>query len=318
VEVFEIKLHKHENADNLEVVFVDGYPSCVRKGQFKDGDLAYFIPPDNIVPDTPEFEFLVGKRHIKARKLRGVPSFGLIMPAPAGANVGDDVAQQLGIVHYEPPLSGGNTGGEIEKGPHGYIPHYDLDSFRKYSKLFVEGEPVWASEKCHGAQGKFKYDSTEGRMFAGSKKEWKKFDPENLWWKALTYTPTVEKFCRNHANLTLFGEVVGQVQKGFDYGVPKGECRILGFDIFTPTGWMNPADTYNLAMTEGLPWVPIILKDFPYNFDKLIGIAESKSNVPGANHISEGLVVSPKIERNDYKLGRVKLKIVSMAYLERK
>jgi hypothetical protein len=126
----------HPNADKLEIIPVEGYQAVVAKGQFKIGDLAYYIPPDSIVPDRPEYAFLwgnatfetgvpVSKRRITAKKLRGEWSEGLLMPWPlyvcpddvtrisdiANAKigkitkkirVGDDVSGFLGITHYNP------------------------------------------------------------------------------------------------------------------------------------------------------------------------------------------------------------------------
>jgi hypothetical protein len=58
----------------------------------------------------PEFEFLKSPNHpdrtherIKAKRLRGVFSMGFLMPAPAGAAEGQDLAKDLGVYKYEEP-----------------------------------------------------------------------------------------------------------------------------------------------------------------------------------------------------------------------
>jgi RNA ligase (TIGR02306 family) len=85
IKVSEIR--KHENADSLEIAQIGGWTCCVRIGDFKVGDLAVFIEPDTLVPvDQSEFSFLAadakeGKVRIKAKRLRGVPSFGLLIHA---------------------------------------------------------------------------------------------------------------------------------------------------------------------------------------------------------------------------------------------
>jgi len=43
---------------------------------------------------------------------------GLLTPAPAGALIGDDVADYFGVTHYKPPLPL-STGGETEAPPGG-------------------------------------------------------------------------------------------------------------------------------------------------------------------------------------------------------
>src|SRR5438128_12699518 len=110
VEVVPVKLRRHENADSLSIVDIFGYTVCVRTADWKDGDFGAYIPPDSVVPDTPEFAFLAGKTRIKAKRLRGVVSFGLLMPAPPGGKIGDDVAELMGVTHYEPLIqNGGET-----------------------------------------------------------------------------------------------------------------------------------------------------------------------------------------------------------------
>ena len=54
------------------------------------------------------------------------------------------------MTHYEPPIPGERCG-EVEGGPIGlYAPKYDVESMYRYKSLFVEGEPVIATEKIHG------------------------------------------------------------------------------------------------------------------------------------------------------------------------
>lgn len=144
IRINEIQIHG--NADKLEIIPIEGYQAIVFKGQFKVGDLAYYVPPDSIVPDRPEYAFLWGgatyeggtpekKRRITAKKLRGEWSEGVLMPLvqmPSGvwslprqsmeqekilhAIEGDDVAEYLSIRHYDPPepgegtIPGGNEG----------------------------------------------------------------------------------------------------------------------------------------------------------------------------------------------------------------
>src|SRR5438046_3480508 len=107
VEVVRIeRIEKHENADTLGIVNVfGGYPCCVRLGDFKEGDLAAYIPPESVCPATEPFAFLGDHRRIKVKRLRGVYSLGLLIHAPAGSKEGDDVAAALGVTHYEPPTT---------------------------------------------------------------------------------------------------------------------------------------------------------------------------------------------------------------------
>lgn len=98
------------NSDQLSIVKVDGgYPCIFRTEEFKEGDLATYVPVDSLVPmDRSEFSFLQSASkprpvaRIKARKLRGTFSMGLLVPAPEGALEGQDVAEYFGITKYLP------------------------------------------------------------------------------------------------------------------------------------------------------------------------------------------------------------------------
>lgn len=168
VEVVPVVLEKHPNADSLSIVQVFGYTVVVKTDDWVGKDKGAYIPPDSIVPDKPEFEFLNGHRRIKAHKFRGIMSQGLLWPVSDEYNIGDEISSQLGIEHYEPPETGLSTYGDIEQGPYEGIVNvvYDLEAWYRYPHIFEDGEQVIISEKLHGC---FPLD-TRITMFDGSKK----------------------------------------------------------------------------------------------------------------------------------------------------
>ena len=323
VEVIRLgKFEKHPNADKLEVTKIFGYTICCQIGNFKEGDLAAYIPPDSVVPNTPEFAFLNGHNRIKVKKLRGIVSQGFLVPAPVGAKEGDNVAETIGVTHYDPPEPF-STGGDNEKTPAGYRPKYDVDSFFRYPNKFKEGETVVVTEKIHGASARYAW--IDGRMFCGSRTGWKREDPDNLWWKALKNHPEVETFCKAHPEITVYGEVYGQVQD-LKY---QGGVNFVTFDLLRGNEWLSHEECKALAGFWDaskdfpdekaefiLPWVPLIYIG-PYNEAYVRSLADGDSLVKGARNIREGVVVKPWVERTDPEIGRVQLKIVSDAYLEK-
>ncbi len=362
VEVVPIVLEKHPNADSLSICNVFGGYTCVlRTEDWKGVEFGAYLPPDSVVDTSrPEFAFLIpkakadGTHRVKAMKLRGVVSFGLMVPAPAQSVVGQDVAEQLGVTHYEPPMPGEQkaglvTGGEVAKAPDLNSPKYDLDAFRKYHHLLVPGEKVWITEKIHGCSARYVYDGE--KMHCGSKNEWKKeyasydhitmdwlrervinketgvvdeercvqiYDKlhnqpktQNLWWKALSQNPEVEKWCRDNPNKLLYGEVFGQVQN-LKYGVQG--LAIATFDIMSDGRWLNAQEARDAA--PNVPWVPFI-GIYDYEFDVVVAFSDGGSLWPGAQHYREGCVVKPLVERTDIHLGRLCLKCVGSTYLEK-
>lgn len=301
VEIVPVKLETHPNADSLSIVRVfDGYTVCVRTSDWEGKELGAYVPPDSIYE---------GKR-IKVKKLRGVPSMGMLLPAPIGSNVGDDVASLLGVTHYNPPEPL-NSGGDEAQAPKGYRPVYDVESLRRYAKLFEEGEPIWITEKIHGANARYCF--SDGEMHAGSRTTWKKKDYSNQWWKALKNHPEVEEFCRENPDITVYGEVYGQVQD-LKYGCGQSEVHIAVFDLLRNGEWISPQEA-RLVGWE-LPWVPYIgIREF--NLKEILALAERDTLVEGASHIAEGIVIKPLVERTDHEVGRVCMKVVSNQYLER-
>jgi hypothetical protein len=58
VEIREMFPHPDPETTSLELIRIDGYQVVVRKGQFVPGDLAVYIQPDSVVPQTEPFRFL--------------------------------------------------------------------------------------------------------------------------------------------------------------------------------------------------------------------------------------------------------------------
>jgi RNA ligase (TIGR02306 family) len=237
---------------------------------------------------------------------------GLLVPAPEGTQVGDDVADFLGVTHYEPPMSLA-MGGENEKPPPGYRPVYDVESLRRYAYVFVTGEPVFVTEKIHGANGRFAYDGVAD-YHCGSRTEWKRRSADNLWWKALRACEPLKAFLIEHEDVTVYGEVYGQVQD-LKYGAKPGEVRLAVFDLLRGGEWLDPHQARALA--PNLPWVPTIAERMPFDLEAILALAEGPSLVPGANHVREGIVVKPLVDRSDPRVHRLNLKVVGNGYLER-
>jgi hypothetical protein len=116
----------HPNADTLGLVHIGGYQCVVKKDAYKAGDLAVYIQPDSIVPQTKAFEFLWADkefpdgvvperyRRITVRRFRKEWSEGLLLPVsdvlPVNCKAtgwdyeeGQDVADIIGITHYVEP-----------------------------------------------------------------------------------------------------------------------------------------------------------------------------------------------------------------------
>lgn len=368
------EMFKHPNADSLSIVKIGGYQVVVRTTDFKIGDMAYYIPPDSVVPEIGDFAFLwadkefpVGQvpvkyRRVTVRRFRKEMSEGMLMPliGPPWVELWDiiptegmNVAEVLGITHYEPPEDPASTKGENETGPSkrqgkfwprslkGWLyflprvltfglidfngrtggtnmkppenvrPVYDVESFKHFPDEFQCGESVVLTEKIHGSNARYTFD--EGKMFCGSRNLWKSASSNCIWRKGLKQHPWIEEWCRAHKGHTLYGEIV-PTQKGYHYGCKNGDTKFFPFDVRTPEGkWVGWSDLakYELPADK---WVPV-LDQRMWSRETVLKLVDGPSTVPDANHIREGIVVRPVIEREACHLGRVQLKIVSNAFL---
>ncbi len=315
VEVVPVEVEPIPGSDHVGLVRVFGYTVVTRLDGWAPGQLGAFVPPDSLV-DTrrPEFAFLSpgagpGIVRIKAKRLRNTLSFGLLVPAPTGSVPGDDVAERLGVTHYEPPVKG-----EVSRsptapaypGPSGVVaPKYDVEAGRRYWRdVFAIGEPVVVTEKVHGANGRVVY--AEGKLHVGSRTQWKPESADCPWWRAVADDLRLGAFCRANPGWVIYGEVYGAVQD-LSYNVPKGKTRFVVFDLLRPDGgWVD----WETLITYPIPLVPFLPTAIPFDPDVIARLAEQPSLLADGKHIGEGVVVRKPV-------GRSLLKWVGASYLER-
>ncbi len=326
VEVVEVGLvEKHPNADTLGITHVHAYPVIVRLDEFKPGDKAVYIPVDSVVPaDDPRWAWLDGHCRIKAKRLRGVFSMGLLTKADPSWSVGQNVVEELRITKYEPPEPM-STSGEDESPPPGAPPMYtDIEGLRRYPDILREGEMVAITEKLHGAN--LRAFMFENALHMGSHRNWKRRVPENplqvktpIWW-LLAERMKLESKLREfpqYAHIAWYGEVYGQVQD-LRYGTSKGELCLAVFDALDlrTRAYLDWEDYERIREEIGLPRVPLLYVG-PWKPD-LVKLAEGPTTVPGADHVREGIVIRPLKEHFDDRVGRVVVKYHGEGYLTRK
>ena len=275
---------------------------------------------------------------ITVKKLRGIISMGMLLPAPEGSQVGDDVAEQLGITHYEPPsmdeLDGRRQHAGDDVGPAPpmiYAPKYDVESIYKFADCFDAGEPVYVSEKLDGQNGRFVASENGNEtikthpepgvweqrtlvtLYAGSRTEWKKKEGNSNWWRVMEDNPWIERWCYDNQDSVLYGEVFGWVQ-ALKYGAKPGQLFFRAFDVIEGMEYWD-AEKFLAELPK--EWRVPDFGVMPYDFEKLQALADGPSLIKGADHMREGIVIKPVKERKHWKLGRVMLKMVSNAYLEK-
>lgn len=305
----------HPDADKLSLMEVMGYEVCLRTQDWENGQLAVYIPPDYWVPDTEPFQFLKSDssnwQRTRTRKFRGRYSFGFLIPLPDDLKdfrEGDNAMDALGIIRYEPPES--TMAGDNESAPAGFYPKYDLENYQSFKDTLPVDAEIVATEKIHGANARYVY--TDGRMRAGSRTNWKKRDPNCMWWKAVDQNPWIEEWCTQNPDITVYGEVFGNVQN-LKYGAVGGQIFFRAFDLLQGLEWIGYDEARGLS-GDLLQWAPELYRG-PLDIEHLQGIILGNSTL--ADHMMEGCVIRPVNEMIDPSFGRVILKLVSPRYLEK-
>ena len=334
VRIDEIK--NHPNADRLDLARVGGYQCIVGKRTYDSGDLAVYIPEAAIVPadvcaTLGLLEKLAGKNkdRVKAVRLRGIVSQGLLHPLGVGRlagmtklSEGDDVIDILGIKKYEPPIPV-SMSGQVKKclwGTRGF----DVENFKRYPDLIPAGTRVQLTEKLHGTFCGICYDPENGwAVFSkglGSQHLAFKLDDKenqlkNLYVKTFyavkdKLEAVVEK--KGESKLFIFGEIFGQGVQDLHYGV-KPDLAI--FDINEDDEWLDPKTVKAIADDVGLRTVPVVYEG-PFNPDSG---HQAGQTLLDADHIREGVVVRPLHPYRCEETGmRAMVKMVSDDYLFRK
>jgi RNA ligase (TIGR02306 family) len=259
---------------------------------------------------------------MKAVRLRGQLSFGLLIPVPdefRDLPAGSCVMEAMGIRRYEPPARNMNPGVDDTlphaEWPQVHAPKFDLEDLRKYEHLFQPGDRVYVTEKLHGGNGRVVWHN--GRLYAGSRTRWLNTEIRSLWTRAMLdgeNAPRILELCQAHPEVVFYGEVFGPVQE-LRYGLKDPE-----FAIFAATErgeWWQSEKLFNQTGRFDALEVPALFAG-GYNRETIAALAEQDTDISTApkGHMKEGVVIVAEPPRNDPNIGRVALKLISNRYWE--
>lgn len=332
VKVRRLIVGEHPNADLLELGQVDDYRVVIAKGVFHTGDLAVYIPEQSIVPSEIITALgLDGKlagaenNRVKAIKLRGELSQGLIYrpePWPETWVEGHDVADELGIVKWEPPIPI-SMAGDVERAPADGIfrTYTEIENIKGFPGVLIDGEEVIMTEKLHGTC--LVCGLINGQRAISSKGIAHNYlmlreSATNVYWRAAAQFGLFEKleaFLRDDGReqVIIFGEILGV--QDLKYGLSSGQISFRAFDLFTQEGFADIDAFEAFGERYEVPRVPILYRG---PFSKEVMLTHTSGTSTLAAHLREGVVIRPVHERDDRDTGRVIFKSVSDAYLLRK
>ena len=325
----KVKIEPHPDADKLELASVSGYNCIVGKGQFKTDDYAVYIPENSVVPDDvlEELELtgrLAGskKNRVKAIKLRGVLSQGILYPA-TGKKMdntypleGCDYSERLGITKYEPAIPA-SFSGKVRRLD--FLLPFKVENIQNYPDLFKDGEEVTFTEKLHGTLLRISHLNSEFYISSkgmGAKGLVFTEDGNTVYHRVFKqYETDLAKISDElmDEDFTVFAEVYGKGVQDLQYG---SDLDMRVFDIYSAGEFMSYEEVGGYLDGTQLEQVPLVYWG-KFSQEKLKEHTGGDSRMPGAEHIREGIVIRPVPEREHKNLGRVILKSKSEAYLLR-
>lgn len=336
VAVDEIRPHPDPETTALEMAIVKGWQCVVKKDSLKAGDLCVYFPLDSILPfhvsEAIGVTKYLSKGRVRAARLRGQPSYGLLWPVEHFTKYiydrdhtkplwtarvfeeGEDVAELLGVSKWEPPLKLNALDAET---PHPlFFTYTEIENMRNFPDIIQDGEEVLISEKIHGSNTRMAY--IDGTYMAGSHNVRLKESPDCKYWYVMSeQIRELLKDVSHMGSVILYGETFGFKVQDLHYGMKQGEIGYRAFDLSVNGRYMNYQDFERVCDKHGVQKVPLLYFG-PYSFDIIQKYADGDSVVEGADCMMEGVVVRPAIERTDPTVGRVILKYVFDRYLTRK
>ena len=340
----------HPNADRLDVARIGGWQIVVGKGDRRAGESAAYIPEQALVPEAVQKALgvegrLAGskKNRVKAIRLRGVLSQGLILPLAGeelthpetgekkSFRIGDDASAFLGITKYEPPVPV-SMEGEAYPAPF-RLPSYDVENWKSDPTAVTPGTKVLITEKLHGTLCLIVFSGEETIISSkglSAKNMGLKENEKNVYHRiSAPHLPALKKVLTarwpDAFAVGAAGEIVGRKVQDLQYGHQQPQLYLFETiwkkDETSPWDYADFSETEAIAAEAGLPSVPRLGETEcpgPNEISRAEALADGKTAVPGADHIREGVVLRTLQETRNEKGDRCVRKIVSGAYLTRK
>lgn len=331
-----LKVEKHPGADKLSVYTVYGFQVIGGLNQYQEGDLIYYVPVDSIIPNWLEeiiFKDSKVKPHngrIRQIKLRGLASQGLLINpnaipegnwAKKNSKLEEDVSSFLGILKYEPPISGPSH--TIGKGKNRNRT-YENKLFHKYNGLtalkwvptIFEGEEVVIQEKLHGTNaraGILPYEANnlwkKLKLLLGLAPKFEKcygsnnvevsakFSRKTGFYEGDIYGDTfknIDVFSKINPGEIVFGEIIGpNIQKNYTYGLTENKFILFDVKILQPDGkfkWAAPFQVESFAKERGFEVVPVLYTGV-WDKDKAYSLTFGPSVYAPVQKVREGIVI---------------------------
>jgi tRNA-binding EMAP/Myf-like protein len=364
VEIREVK--PHPNADRLEIAVIDGWEIISGKGNWKVGDWGVHVPPESMVLKeyadewgvTPYLSFKGDGRagRVKAARLRGIVSFGFLVPAPEGVEIGEDLRRVWEIEKYEPPEVSLGAGQMSNEDPL-FFRYTNIANLRNEVAAFDPKETHVVTEKLHGTNSRVGWIRRENpdylpleiadlpederhaawrdnafELVCGSHKRQVEVEQAGLYGLPIReYGEELNRLrdlvletlddtglgSENLNSLIVYGEIFGPGVQDMQYGFDTHTKGYRVFDISLNGHYLSFAKVAQLCQKASLETVPVLFIG-ELTLDEAFAFAEGNTTINDADQIREGVVIRPTARERSHRNGRYIFKIISGSYLARK
>jgi RNA ligase (TIGR02306 family) len=329
---------EHPDADRLLIVKVFGWRCIVRKVSDEDkaagkhdprpGDFIVYIPPDSILPEDLALQLNV-KNYLKPGnivhkiRLRGIMSYGLLIPNIWNFKEGEEVSEVLGITKYiEPKLS--ETEDWLPEHP--FFPKYrSIENYNNFPNVFSAQDQIIATEKIHGVNSRVGLvrdrDGESYEYMIGSHDERFGIRADDDEKKSLYQLPFDERMrCAlnaiadyyNAQSVVFYGEIYGV--QDLRYGLKDKGYDYRAFDLFVDGDFLSYSEFSDWCQKFNIKTVPLVYHGL-FDFETLKTIVEGRTTLMTEKpHMIEGVVFKPVMEKVAPELGRVILKLKGDQY----
>lgn len=335
----------HPNADKLEIAVVGGWEIITGKGNYSVGDVVVHIQPESMVPEKWAEEWGVTQYlswrkiqdhenkmgRVRAARLRGLVSFGFLVPNDTGAELETDLAEHYGIVKYDPPQIIG--AGQIRSQHPLFHTYTNIQNLRNHPNRLAYGEPLVVTEKIHGTNsrvGLVRSSEDDWELVVGTHRTQRDLQdcgvygtPLELYKnEMLEIAGWLEQNGESVNSVIFFGEIFGAGIQDLHYGAKTAKGYRL-FDISVNGQYLPWSTLEYLTEQYNLPLVPVLTRGM-FTFEELVEEAQGLTTLED-EHIREGVVVRPWQQEltwgkgdNDPNPKRMIFKLISSEYLLRK
>lgn len=345
------EIEPHPDADRLEIVKILGTQCVTGVGNHTVGEKVIYFPPDMMIPEGVAEGLSVKKylKHVRwngekvqsrvaACRLRGVPSYGFVMPCDQRMEVDTDVTDIYQGEKYEPPpvhlsLPGIKGGSQYRLEEGKFQKYTDIQHFWRYPGVFDDEDQVVITEKLHGSNSRVGvlFEDGEWVYATGSHKcRWMDVLAAERYWKPLWdvgMLSLIATLCNEENDVIVYGEIFGSSVQDMDYGV-EGDDGYRVFDIRINGEFMDWVDVQSVCYCHDVPTVPVLFQGPWICVSELLDEYASGKTFVGTPIRKfkgrEGIVIKPTRERGTDSIGgrmnrhRAILKYVSADYLSRK